>query len=137
MCLQKMCIVFLFHFCHRRQNLLFHICFGIRILSTFYSQSEFKLPQELIECVQRQRQRHRCKQPFVFLRQLRFMIDTGCFFLHWYPPKKLKYGKPRLGESMLAQIGPDTPNLAQINFFCTQNLDSKTMKSRIQLLEHT
>ena len=25
---------------------------------------------------------------------------TGCFF-HWYPSKKLKYGKPRLGESTL------------------------------------
>ena len=23
------------------------------------------------------------------------------FFLNWYPPKKLKYGKPRLGESTL------------------------------------
>ena len=23
------------------------------------------------------------------------------FFFNWYPPKKLKYGKPRLGESML------------------------------------
>ena len=23
----------------------------------------------------------------------------GVFFLHWYPPKKLKYGKPRLDES--------------------------------------
>ena len=23
----------------------------------------------------------------------------GVFFLHWYPPKKLKYGKPRLRES--------------------------------------
>ena len=22
-------------------------------------------------------------------------------FFHWYPPKKLTYGKPRLGESML------------------------------------
>ena len=22
-------------------------------------------------------------------------------FFHWYPPKKLKYGKPRLGESTL------------------------------------
>ena len=22
-------------------------------------------------------------------------------FLNWYPPKKLKYGKPRLGESTL------------------------------------
>ena len=28
------------------------------------------------------------------------MINTGCFF-HWYPPKMLKYGKPRLGESTL------------------------------------
>ena len=27
---------------------------------------------------------------------------TGCFcFFQWYPPKKLKYGKPRLGESTL------------------------------------
>ena len=26
--------------------------------------------------------------------------NTGCFF-HWYPPKKLNYGKPRLGESTL------------------------------------
>ena len=25
---------------------------------------------------------------------------TGCFF-NWYPPKKVKYGKPRLGESTL------------------------------------
>ena len=28
-------------------------------------------------------------------------IIQGVFFLHWYPPKKLKYGKPRLGESTL------------------------------------
>ena len=28
-------------------------------------------------------------------------IVQGVFFLHWYPPKKLKYGKPRLGESTL------------------------------------
>ena len=34
------------------------------------------------------------------------------FLLHWYPPKKLKYGKPWLGESMLTYIGLDTPNLA-------------------------
>ena len=40
---------------------------------------------------------------------------TGCFF-HWYPPKKLKYGKPRLGKSTLTKIGLDTPNLAKINF---------------------
>ena len=25
---------------------------------------------------------------------------TGCFFSHWASPKKLKYGKPRLGESV-------------------------------------
>ena len=30
-------------------------------------------------------------------------IHTGCFF-HWYPPKKLKNGKPRLGESTLTWI---------------------------------
>ena len=28
------------------------------------------------------------------------IITTGCFF-SWYPPKKLKYGKPRVGESTL------------------------------------
>ena len=27
--------------------------------------------------------------------------NTGCFFFHGYPPKKLKYGTPRLGESTL------------------------------------
>ena len=26
---------------------------------------------------------------------------TGCFFFNWYPPKKLKYVKPRLGVSTL------------------------------------
>ena len=35
----------------------------------------------------------------------------GVFFSHWYPPKKLKYGKPRLGESTLTKIVLDTPNL--------------------------
>ena len=41
-------------------------------------------------------------------------LVQGVFF-HWASPKKLKYGKPRLGESTL--IGLDTPNLAWINFF--------------------
>ena len=41
---------------------------------------------------------------------------TGCFF-NWYPPKKLKYRKPRLGESTLTLIGLDTPNIALINLF--------------------
>ena len=27
--------------------------------------------------------------------------DIQGVFFHWYPPKKLKYGKPRLGESTL------------------------------------
>ena len=31
---------------------------------------------------------------------------------HWYPPKKLKYGKHRLGESTLTYIVLDTPSLA-------------------------
>ena len=30
--------------------------------------------------------------------KLASLVDTGCLF-NWYPPKKLKYGKPRLGES--------------------------------------
>ena len=30
----------------------------------------------------------------------RFAVIQGVFF-HWYPPKELKYGKPRLGESTL------------------------------------
>ena len=46
------------------------------------------------------------EQPFYISCQMlslfRFDIcyDTGRFF-HWYPPKKFKYGKPRLGESTL------------------------------------
>ena len=36
---------------------------------------------------------------------------TGRFY-HWYPPKKLKYGKPRFGESTLTEIVLDTPNIA-------------------------
>ena len=40
-----------------------------------------------------------------------FDIYTDCC-----PPKKLKYVKPRLGESTLTKIVLDTPNLAKINF---------------------
>ena len=29
------------------------------------------------------------------------MVNIQGDFCHWYPPKKLKYGKPRLGESTL------------------------------------
>ena len=36
-----------------------------------------------------------CKELYLMCK------DTGCFFFHWYPPKKLKYGNPRLGESTL------------------------------------
>ena len=32
--------------------------------------------------------------------EIRNLKDTGCFF-NWYPPKKLKYGKPRWGVSTL------------------------------------
>ena len=35
----------------------------------------------------------------LFSKQFK-MYHTGCFF-HWASPKKLKYGKPRLGESTL------------------------------------
>ena len=31
-------------------------------------------------------------------------------FLHWASPKKLMYGKPRLGESRLTYIVLDTPS---------------------------
>ena len=31
-------------------------------------------------------------------------VHTGCFFFNWYPPKKLKYGKPRLGVSTLTYV---------------------------------
>ena len=34
------------------------------------------------------------------LEQRTLLKCTGCFF-NWYPPEKLKYGKPRLGESTL------------------------------------
>ena len=37
-----------------------------------------------------------CKRLCKMLTHL--SIFTGCFF-NWYPPKKLKYGKPGLGES--------------------------------------
>ena len=39
----------------------------------------------------------------------------GVFF-DLYLPKKLRYGKPMLGESTLTQIVLDTPSLAKINF---------------------
>ena len=37
---------------------------------------------------------------FVFAFVFVFVFVQGDLF-HWYPPKKLKYGKPRLGESTL------------------------------------
>ena len=40
-------------------------------------------------------------------------IQRVIFVFTGYPPKKIKYGKPRLGESTLTQIGLDTPNLTQ------------------------
>ena len=47
----------------------------------------------------------------ILLIEMEYMVSLSCslwksyptmykvFFFNWYPPKKLKYGKPRLGES--------------------------------------
>ena len=43
---------------------------------------------------------------------LKEMEKYAGWFFSMVPPKKLKYGKPRLGESTLTYIGLDTPNLA-------------------------
>ena len=37
----------------------------------------------------------------VAVKQRQWNALYRVFFSHWYPPKKLKYGKPRLGESTL------------------------------------
>ena len=66
---------------------------------------------------------------FLYLYKIQ---STGCFF-HWYPPKNLKYGKPRLGESTLTQIGLDTPNLAQINFFALAHPVYKYIANVVQI----
>ena len=45
-----------------------------------------------------------CTLPKELYRSSGFVVYecTGCFFSsHWYPPTKLKYGKPMLGESSL------------------------------------
>ena len=49
-----------------------------------------------------------------------------CF--HWYPPKKLKYGKPRLGESTLTYIGLDTPNRNTL-YVVYENIHVEKVKS--------
>ena len=39
-----------------------------------------------------------------YIENIAFDIETWLIqgdFFHWYPSKKLKYGKPRLGESTL------------------------------------
>ena len=45
--------------------------------------------------------------------------------------KQLEYGKPRLGESTLTKIGPDTPNLAKINLFV---LGTSTIKKTPRMI---
>ena len=40
------------------------------------------------------------------------MVVVHGVFWDCRPPKKFKYGKPRLGESTLTKIVLDTPNLA-------------------------
>ena len=54
---------------------------------------------------------------------------------YWYPPKKLNYGKPRLGESTLRQIVLDTPNLAKINFSVLVTFTRGTSENKLQKLE--
>ena len=55
------------------------------------------------------------------------------WFFHWYPPKKLKIGKPRLGESMLTYIVLDTPNLAYINVSVLRTFRGGTSEKKITL----
>ena len=45
----------------------------------------------------------------LFLSRWRKTFIPGNFF-HRYPPKKIKYGKPRFGEYTLTKFGQDTPN---------------------------
>ena len=40
-------------------------------------------------------------QERIFMQNFKISPKYRVFFSHWYPPKKLKYGKPRLGESTL------------------------------------
>ena len=37
-------------------------------------------------------------------------------FFNWCPPKKLKYGKPRLGVSRTIYVDVDSPNLGSRHF---------------------
>ena len=55
------------------------------------------IPGEQERLMQEQQQRLAVAGLMVFPPPL---LIQGVFF-HWYPPKKLKYGKPRLGESTL------------------------------------
>ena len=55
-------------------------------------------------------------------------VNVQGVFSHWYPPKKLKYVKPRLGVSTLMQIVLDTPNLAQVKFSVLRTFRGGTSK---------
>ena len=56
----------------------------------------FRLDITVIKCLKSQVSKVICVQ----ILKWRSVSDTGCFF-NWYPPKKLKCGKPSLGESTL------------------------------------
>jgi len=45
-----------------------------------------------------------------------YCVTKRVFFCDWCPPKKLKYGKPRLCESTSTLIVLDTPNLVRLTF---------------------
>ena len=67
----------------------------------------------------------RCRQQMLFIH---VFLHVQGVFLHWASPKRLKYGKPRLGESTLTQIAQDTPNLAQINFSVLRHFRGRPSK---------
>ena len=104
---------------HQHQHDITHLSYSRSlIITTYHSSISSKLASTRIK-------QHQC---------------TGCFF-HWASPKKLKYGKRRLGESTLTQIVLDTSNLAQINFSVLRTFRGRTsektacmMMMKIQIL---
>ena len=64
--------------------------------------------------------------PSTTLRKVARVFTFSKTICHLSPitPKKLKYVKPRLGESTLTYIVVDTPNLAYINFFVLKKVQN-------------
>ena len=42
---------------------------------------------------------------YIYIKIYFFIIQGVFLYLYWYPPKKLKYGKPRLGEPIAVTAG--------------------------------